>query len=322
LLPGKVSSLMRVLITGGTGLIAGRLGESFIKKGYDVVIANRREIEVPEAFKDGKTVVVNWNDASAIEDLCRNCDVIIHTAGMNASDCAKNPTEALRFNGVVTTALVQAAVAAAVKKFLYLSTAHVYSGNLSGLISEATCPQNLHPYATSHRAAEDSVLFASTNEMLDGMVLRLSNIVGTPLTKDTNCWQLIVNDVCRQAATTRKIVLKTDGSQTRDFLAISELNLMIEYLLNCAAPLRSRIINVGSEESTTILSIAQLVQSRCQSVLGFRPELVRPSNTMSVVKAPLNFQTTVLDSLGYKRTESLSAEIDKLLLFCSLEFAT
>jgi UDP-glucose 4-epimerase len=313
---------MRVLITGGTGLIAGNLGESFIKKGYDVVIANRRDIEVPEVLKGGETVVVNWNDASAIENLCRNCDVIIHTAGMNASECAKNPTEALRFNGVVTTAIVQAAVAAAVKKFFYLSTAHVYSGNLFGLISEETCPQNLHPYATSHRAAEDSVLYASSNEVLDGMVLRLSNIVGAPLTRDVNCWHLIVNDVCKQAVTTRKIVLKTDGSQTRDFLAISELSLMLEYLLNCAVPLQSRIINVGSGESTTILSIAQLVQSRCQIVLGFRPELVRPSNTKSVVEAPLSYQTMVLDSLGYKRTETLIGEIDKLLRFCSLEFAT
>jgi UDP-glucose 4-epimerase len=313
---------MRVLITGGTGLIAGRLGESFIEKGYDVIIANRRDIVVPEALKGGKTVVVNWYDASAIEDICRNCDVIVHTAGMNASDCANNPTEALMFNGVVTTTIIQAAVSAAVKKFVYLSTAHVYSANLSGLISEKTCPKNLHPYATSHRAAEDSVLYASSNEMLDGLVLRLSNIVGTPLKKDTNCWQLLVNDICRQAVTTRKIVLKTDGSQTRDFLPISELNLMLEYLLNFTEPLPSHIINVGSGESTTILSIAQLVQSRCHSVLGFRPELVRPSNTKSVVKASLSYQTTVLDSLGYKRTESLSVEIDKLLRFCSLEFTT
>lgn len=313
---------MRVLITGGTGLIAGRLGDFFLKKGYDVIIANRREIVVPEALKGGKTVIVNWYNTSAIEDIFKNCDVIIHTAGMNSSDCSNDPTEALRFNGVVTTSIVQAAVSAAVKKFVYLSTAHVYSANLSGVISETTCPKNLHPYATSHRAAEDSVLYASSNEMLDGIVLRLSNIVCTPLTKDTNCWQLIVNDICRQAVTTRKIVLKTGGSQSRDFLAISELNLILEYLLNLAEPLRSQIINVGSGESTTILSIAQLVQSRCQSVLGFQPELVYPSNTTSVVKAALIYQTTVLDSLGYKRTESLSFEIDKLLCFCSLEFTS
>lgn len=46
---------------------------------------------------------------------------------MNAVDCADNPIEALEFNGVSTARLAQSAAHAGVKKFLYLSTVHVYA---------------------------------------------------------------------------------------------------------------------------------------------------------------------------------------------------
>ena len=85
---------------------------------------------------------------------------------MNSQDCANDPVAALEFNGVATTRLVSAALSSGVKKFIYLSTAHIYSSPLVGKISEETYPKNFHPYATSHLAGEMAVLKAYKKKKL------------------------------------------------------------------------------------------------------------------------------------------------------------
>ena len=55
---------------------------------------------------------------------------------MNASDCLKDPVEALNLNAVATTKILQSAIKMGVKKFLYISSIHVYKDKLQGSISE------------------------------------------------------------------------------------------------------------------------------------------------------------------------------------------
>src|SRR3546814_20189177 len=100
---------------------------------------------------------------------------------MNAQNCAANPVEALEFNGVATARLVQAAARVGIRRFIYLSTAHVYCAPLTGTITEDTCPRNLHPYATSHLAGENAVLRAVKAGEISGMVLRFLNVLGVQI---------------------------------------------------------------------------------------------------------------------------------------------
>ena len=106
---------------------------------------------------------------------------------MNSKECASDPISALLVNGVDTARLVKAASRTNVKKFIYLSTAYVYSSPLDGVITEQTCLKNIHPYATSHLAGEQSVLLANQNQQLERVVFRLSNAFGAPVHKETNC---------------------------------------------------------------------------------------------------------------------------------------
>src|SRR5207245_1641136 len=104
--------------------------------------------------------------------------------------------------------LTDAAKRAGVRRVVYVSTAHVYGAPLAGVITEASCAVSLHPYATSHRAAEDVVRAAHERKTIEGVVIRLSNAYGAPVSEDANCWTLLVNDLCRQAARTKTMVLR------------------------------------------------------------------------------------------------------------------
>jgi UDP-glucose 4-epimerase len=81
---------------------------------------------------------------------------------------------------VTMVKLVQASVSVGVTKFIYLSTAHVYSSPLTREIDEESCLTNRHSYTTSHIAGEKAVFYQPGNaDNITGIVLRLSNGVGS-----------------------------------------------------------------------------------------------------------------------------------------------
>ena len=118
-----------------------------------------------------------------------------------------------------------------VPRFLYFSTAHVYGSSLEGTITEQTCPRNLHPYATSHLAGEQAVLEAAQRGAIRGVVFRLSNAFGAPVSSEVNCWMLLVNDLCRQAVTTGELALRTAGLQLRDFVTLEDVTRAVLHVL-------------------------------------------------------------------------------------------
>jgi UDP-glucose 4-epimerase len=222
---------------------------------------------------------------------------------------------------LTTARLVNAACRASVKKFIYLSTAHVYASPLAGVINEETCPRNLHPYATSHLAGEQSVLSADSRGELHGIVFRLSNAFGAPMHKDVNCWMLLVNDLCKQAVQTRKLILQSSGLQHRDFISLTDVCYVFEKLVNSDQHKQASVFNVGAGKSQSVLEMAKLIQQRCTKVLGFTPELQHKQSAVDEQHPALTYRTDNLNSLGIScKSQTNTVEIDNLLLFCQSKF--
>lgn len=321
-LRGRYSHNMRILITGGFGFVGGRVAVHLVQAGHTVVLGSRKLRSPPRWLPYSEVVQVNWIDSFALENICRGVDIVIHAAGMNAQDCAANPDEALFFNGVSTSRLVSAACKSNVQKFIFLSTAHVYCSPLEGIINEDTCPTNLHPYATSHLAGEQSVLWANECGLISGIVLRLSNIYGAPVHKDVNCWMLLVNDLCRQVVQSRKLILRSSGKQLRDFISITEVCRVLELLVLVNNGDRHiGIFNLGSSMAHSILSFSKIIQKRCLHIFSYEPVLELNILSDDFIPCSLNYQTNNLASLGIKVVNRVNLDqIDDLLLFCKKNF--
>ncbi len=290
--------------------------------GHQVILGSRKASCPPEWLPHAEVAQIDWSDSRALKQICTRVDVVIQAAGMNAQDCATDPVAALEFNGLVTARLVAAASRVGVKRFIYFSTAHVYGSPLVGIITEETCPRNLHPYATSHLAGEHAVLSANQRGQIEGIVLRLSNAFGAPAHKDVNCWMLLVNDLCKQAEQTRKLVLQTSGLQQRDFIGITEVCRVTEYLaVGNGSSTQPSIFNLGSGISQSVFAMAQSIQQRCAQVLGFEPVLQREQGEAVETPRILSYRLDNLTELGVKSDflENL-AEIDSLLRFCQSTF--
>lgn len=312
----------RILITGGFGYLGGRLGQFLVSQdGYEILLGSRKQTELPRWLPQAKVVQTRWDSPAGLEEICTGVDTVIHLAGMNAQDCEADPVTALELNAVATARLLRAAVRQGVKRFIYFSSAHVYGSPLSGVITEETCPANLHPYATSHRAGEDVVRTAHQLGEINGIVIRLSNACGAPAHKDVNCWMLLVNDLCQQAVVTGKLVLRTSGLQQRNFITLQDTVRCVEHFIHFPTiQCGDGVFNLGGEFVQSIYAMTQYVAGRCKTVLGFSPPIERAAPKPREWAPSLDYSIAKLKATGFFLRSKFEDEIDATLLFCQNAF--
>jgi len=315
---------LRILITGGLGYLGSRLAHYLDQKGNEVIVASRDHDKSKNLSKRILIQVIDWKSETSINQACKECDIVIHAAGMNADSCKKDPVAALDFNGVVTAKLIRSALLCKVSKFIYFSTAHVYSECLSGYFDENSCTMNLHPYATTHKVAEDMVLHMTKGRSMLGVVLRLSNVFGSPVHSKVDCWELFVNNICKQAVLTNEIHLKTLGTQYRNFLPMENLCIIVEYFLSSKSFKNidsSAIYNIGSETAKTIYEVALLVKSQAQVFLKQDVSLVVDNGNNKLISGkPLIYSLDKILAEDILLVDYFDKEINTLLLFCKNNF--
>ncbi|MFA7342838.1 MAG: SDR family oxidoreductase [Terrimicrobiaceae bacterium] len=305
---------MTYLVTGGFGFLGGRMAHYLHEAGHRVVLGSRSARPHPAWLPRAEVRKTVWDDDVSLSDACRETDVVIHAAGMDAADCAADPGGAFEMNRLGTARLVRAACRNRVKMFVFLSTAHVYSAPLEGVVTEDSIPRNPHPYAASNSAGEKEVIQGTKNREMRGIVVRLSNGFGVPASDETKCGRLAINDLCRQAVETRKMVLKTSGAQRRDFISISGAVEAIHRLTGLPEPVPSgSVFNLGGGWAPTIWEVAVTVQERCHRIFGFSPEIERPCQVVQDVSPALDFRSDALLRAGIAVPRRQEEEIDRLL---------
>jgi UDP-glucose 4-epimerase len=314
--------MRKVLITGGFGYLGGRLAQFLAsQEDYEVLLGSRRQTRSLSWLPQAKVVETLWDLPERLQDICSGVDAIVHLAGMNAQDCAADPDAAMRVNAVATASLVKAAVRQKVRRFIYMSTVHVYGGPLKGVITEETKTNPVHPYASSHLAGESAVLSSHRSGEIEGVVARLSNAYGAPEDKDLNCWMLLVNDLCRQAVTSGRLVLRSTGLQKRDFIPLHDVARAIKHFIELPFDkIGCGLFNLGGEAPYRIIDLAKFIADRCEVVLGCRPEIERPESVPDESSPELHYQIDKLKETGFCLNGNIVNEIDATLRFCHKKF--
>jgi UDP-glucose 4-epimerase len=313
-----------ILLTGGLGYVGGRVAEWLSKDpDLEIFVTSRdpSSAEVPEWLPKDHCIKLNILNDDDVKNACKDFDIIVHFVALNEIDSIKDPGRALLINGLGTQKIVKAAETAGVTRFIYLSTAHIYRSPLEGTISETTLPRPIHPYAISHRTAEDFVLAASQQGKFQGIVLRLSNSIGVPINSKVDRWSLIGNDLCRQAITTKQMQLKTAGNQERDFITLYDVARAVSHMIQLPDDrIGDGIFNLGGENSLSINQVATKIQERCNTMFHFTPPIVYPVASSKEICVPLKYSIEKLKSTGFIPTGSLEMEIDNTLSFCQKHY--
>lgn len=306
-----------VLITGACGYVGGRVAVALAESGYQVYCGTRKvDLTPPDWLPSMRMVHIDWGSEEMLIEACRGMDFVIHLAAMNEIESAEDPVGALTMNGVSTLRLLNASIATKVRRLLYFSTAHVYGSPLQGEINELTLPRPIHPYAISHKVAEDFILAAHDLEKIEGVVIRLSNGFGAPATPNVNRWTLLVNDLCRQAIENGELRLKSSGEQLRDFITLGDVARAVIHLIKLDRhSLANGLFNLGGGKAISILEMAEKVVSRWKVLSGNEIQIIRPASNM-LQPLSLDYQCNKLGSTGFTLMSSDDGEIDATLKLC------
>ena len=311
--------MRKILITGASGLLGGRI-YSQLKDKFNILPVSRFDsqsnLDLINFHK------IDWNNNENLKELLKNKDIIIHSAGLNAQESNSSPLLSYEVNTINTQKLVELCSNSSNPPiFIYFSTAHVYSSNLEGIISEDSPTTNTNPYASSHKAGEDIVLHATNQGKIKGIVLRLSNSFGFPLLFKTNCWMLLVNDLVRQAILYNKMIINSSGQQYRNFFSIEFFINFLNKLLDISYDkLNYNLLNVGSESNFTIWDMALQVQSRVQNI--FKSDIILSRKEIKDINKfkPFKYEINRLKEIIPGEDIFQNNEIDNLTYFCIKNF--
>lgn len=313
---------MKILITGGLGYLGGRLAKYLVNNtSHTVRIGTRKNITGVEWLSQVEVVNTLWSSNIELEKICCDVDLVIHASGMNAVDCSKDPSLALKVNGDATARLLKSSIKQGVKRIIYISTAHVYDSPLAGKVTEQSSTKNLHPYATSHKAGENHVRLAHSKGEIEGIVVRLSNSFGPPSSLNANCWHLATNDFCKQGIESKNIIVKTSEIETRDFISITNVCRAIEHLIKLPLNrLSDGLFNIGGEWSPTILEIANILSKRIYLLTDKKINIKSQKLEQNSKLLALDFDIKKIKLTGFELINDRNNEFDDLIRFCHKNF--
>lgn len=176
---------MRVLVTGATGFVGRALCLSLSRAGHEVLAATRNPNPNPNTngLPEGTHVhtigdigpKTDWSDALS------EANAVIHLAARAhiMKDTAADPSVTFnRINADGTARLAQAAAAAGIKRFVYLSTVKVMGDHSDTPFKETDTPQPKNVYGESKLAGERALTEAAKDTSLEPVILRPPLVYG------------------------------------------------------------------------------------------------------------------------------------------------
>ena len=307
-----------VLLTGGFGNLGGRVAAALHDQGdRDTRLASRSHTLAPAWAPLADVIHLDVLDAADIARSCKGVSAVVHLAALNDRQAAHDPELAETVSGRGTHALVNAALENDVQRFIFMSTAHVYSSPLQGVITESTPTTNQHPYATSHISGERAVAERHDKKEFLGIRLRCANGFGYPMSPEVDIWHTLVYDLCKQVAATHRMTLRSSGLQQRNFIPVSDICAAILHFLQLdAAQVTDGLFNLGGLKSTTVLEMATVVAARAHAILGITATIERPNPSIDEPMHPLDFRINKLTTTGFVPKNVVNEEIDRLLIMC------
>jgi len=170
---------MKILVTGATGKVGSRFVPRLIAKGHEVSILARDAAKASALAKFGAKVVIgDLYNTDTLPPAVEGIDTVIHLAALFRTFTDNEGI--IKTNHAGTVALANAAIAAGVKRFIFVSTGNVYSSGYQHPAREDDFVDINNPraYSSSKIAAEQELISLHKNTGFDVRVLRLGFVYG------------------------------------------------------------------------------------------------------------------------------------------------
>lgn len=303
-----------VLVTGANGYLGQRIVSHLATVGGVRIRAASRAPILYTNSKNVEWIRIDWDDSSSVRSALRDVSVVVHLAGTSAKDSLHQPRTAFKVTVEYTSILARASSKMGISQFIFFSTCHVYCSPLVGIISEDTVPTNAHPYAANNFLAEQEVLSSSLRSKLNPIILRLSNVVGAPVTMKCQCWELVANDLCKQALEMGQIAIN-NGNSIRDFIDLRNITRLVEKIIFDDLDLYGTY-NVTSSAAMSVRQLADLVANCCVERGLNRPRI--KDGAPAIINDRVKITNNKLIGAGFSVNAEIKPAITEVIEFLSV----
>ncbi len=263
-----------VFVTGGCGLVGGRLVERLLEKHAQVVCLVRDWGPQSELLvkMQGRVVLVRGEleDQALLERVLGEyeIDTVLHLAAQTIVGIAnRNPLSTFASNIQGTWSLLEACRRSPmVKQVVVASSDKAYGDQKKLPYTEETPLQGTHPYDVSKSCAD---LIAKTYAVTYGLpvaITRCGNFYGGG---DLN-WNRIVPGTIRSVLRGEAPVIRSDGKSIRDYFYVEDgaaAYLLLAEALAADPALRGEAFNFSNELQITVLELTRNILSLMGSKL-------------------------------------------------------
>lgn len=266
-----------MLITGGAGFIGSHLAE---------VCQSKFKVRILDDFSSGKLsnlkgvrckiIKGSILDRRTLKEAMRGVDHVFHLAALvSVPVSCEKPLECVARNVTGTINVLQAALEANVKTFVFASSAAIYGDDGERARQENMLPCPKSPYAVSKLDGEYYCEMFSSGTQMRTVALRFFNVFG-PRQDPHGPYGGAVPVFITRALQNKPITIFGDGEQTRDFVYVEDIASAMMFAAQKST--MQGVFNAGYGSSISINGLAEKVLKHAGSTSEILHATERPGD--------------------------------------------
>jgi len=292
---------MKILVTGAAGFIGSHVAEALLQRGHEVIIVDnlstgRRE-NLPSEARFIEMDLASPELVQVVKDI--GPDIVNHHAAhADVYQSVEDPAYDARVNVVGMLTLIQAAVTAGARKFIFASSGGAIYGDPDVVpCDETQLERPISPYGASKKAGEVYLETMSRMHGLDYTILRYPNVYGPrqhPYTEEGQ----VVSLFSRLMLAGRVPTIFGDGEQERDFVYVGDI---VDANLRALEGGSGGTFNIGTGRGLTVNELYR----RLKALTGYQGEAkYAPQRPGEVLRIALE-ASRAREALGWEPKTSL-----------------
>ena len=264
---------MRVLFTGADGYIGALLGPYLMKHGIDAVGLDTGFYRAGWLYPmpGPQPMVITKDIRDITEEDLQGFDAVAHLAELSNDPLGQqNPNLTFQINHEGSVRLANLARKAGVKRFVYMSSCSVYGVAEGNSVLDETSPVNPQTAYAECKVKVENDLRPMNDKDFTTCFMRNATAYGA---SPRQRFDIVLNDLCGLAWTTKQIKLLSDGTPWRPLVhALDMCQAVHQALLADPDKVGGEAMNVGSsEQNYRVIDIAKIVSERfpdCELIVG------------------------------------------------------
>ena len=259
---------MNIIVTGGAGFIGSYITNYLLLQGHHVIVVDNlltgRIYNLPQhlSLKFLYQDIATCSTENLLEQLNQKIDGIVHLAAIPSVEKSWQQPQKVNDNNCSSMLrVVELCEKLEIPRLVFASSAAVYGDQQTMPISEWQSKSPLSPYGLQKLMCEEYAKMFSKKFQYSCVVLRLFNVYG-PHPSLNSSGSGVIDSFIRSFSNNLPIEIYGDGSQTRDFIFITDVAESIKKALT--VPLESgtfQVCNIGSGQATSLIEIIGHLQT-------------------------------------------------------------